>query len=124
MLTRKLFSVVVFAMCLLSASAAPWAADKPTESDVQQITLKAAALVKDKDIDAARIAFDADGTFKYGEIYVNVVSDKGIRLIYPPKPSAENMDVIDAQDVDGKYIVKLRTPLIFQTAPNTFANSG
>ena len=53
-----------------------------------------------------RNAFDADGEFKYGEIYVNVVSDKGLRLIYAPKPAAENMDVLQAQDTDGKFIVK------------------
>jgi cytochrome c len=104
---RKLFfSVAVFAVCFLSASTAPWAADKPTESDVQQITLKAAALIKDKGIDAGRNDFDAEGEYRFGEIYVNVVSDKGVRLIYPPKPTAENMDVLEAQDVDGKFIVK------------------
>jgi cytochrome c len=106
-LTRKLaLSVAVFATCFLSASAAPWAADKPVQSDAQQITLKAAAFIKEKGVDAGRSTFDADGEFKYGEIYVNVVNDKGLRLIYPPKPAAENMDVLDAQDVDGKYIVK------------------
>jgi cytochrome c len=98
--------VVVFVTCFLSASAATWAADKPTEADVQQLTLKAAALIKDKGVDVGRKTFDADGEFKFGEIYVNVVSDKGMRLIYPPKPTAENMDVIEAQDVDGKFIVK------------------
>jgi len=70
------------------------------------MTLKAAALIKDKGVDAGRKVFDADGEFKYGEIYVNVVSDKGVRLIYPPKPTAENMDVLEAQDVDGKYMIK------------------
>lgn len=107
MLTRKLlFPVVAVLACFLSASAAPRAADKPIESDARQTTLKAAALVKDKGVDAGRDVFDADGEFKYGEIYVNVISDKGIRLIYPPKPAAENMDVLEAQDVDGKYLIK------------------
>jgi signal transduction histidine kinase len=107
MLTRKLcLSVVVFATCFLSVSSAPWAADKPTESDIQQITLKAAALIKDKGVDAGRNAFDAEGEFKYGEIYVNVISEKGVRLVYPPKPAGENMDVLEAQDVDGKYLIK------------------
>jgi signal transduction histidine kinase len=107
MLMNKLgIPVVVFVACFLSASTATWAADKPTEADVQQITLKAAALIKDKGVDVGRKAFDADGEFKFGEIYVNVVSDKGLRLIYPPKPASENMDILQAQDVDGKFIVK------------------
>ncbi len=106
MTAKPLFSAAVFMMCVLSASVAPRAADKPTEVDVRQITLKAAALVKDKGVDAGRNAFDADGEFKYGEIYVNVISDKGVRLVYPPKPAAEKMDVLEARDVDGKYLIK------------------
>jgi len=100
------FPVVAFAVCFLSATAAPWAADTPTQSDAQQLTVKAAALIKDKGVDAGREAFHAEGEFRHGEVYVNVVSDKGVRLIYPPKPTAENMDVLDAQDVDGKYLIK------------------
>jgi signal transduction histidine kinase len=91
---------------LLLAPAVLRAGDKPTQSDVQKITLKAAALVKEKGIDACRSVFDTDGAFKYGEIYVNVISDKGIRLIYPPKPAGENFDALEAQDVDGKFLVK------------------
>lgn len=107
MLTRKLLlPVVVFVACFLSASAAPWAADNPTQSDAEQMTLKAAALIKDKGVDAARNAFDSDGEFKHGEIYVNVIDEKGVRLIYPPKPAAINVDVLEAQDIDGKYLVK------------------
>jgi len=68
--------------------------------------MKAAALVKERGIDASRPVFAADGEFKYGEIYVNVVSDKGIRLIYPPAPAGEGADVLEAQDVDGKYLIK------------------
>jgi signal transduction histidine kinase len=106
MLNRRFLIVVASLTCFLSVPSAIRAAGKPTESDVQQMTLKAAALVKDIGVDAARAVFDADGEFKYGELYVNVCSEKGIRLIYPPKPAAENMDVIEAQDVDGKYLIK------------------
>jgi cytochrome c len=67
---------------------------------------RSAALVNDKGIDAAGDLFDADGKFKYGEIYVDVISDKGVRLICPPTPTVFNVDVVDAQDVDGKYLIK------------------
>jgi cytochrome c len=106
MLTRRFCCTAIVVMSFLAASAAPRAADKPSQSDAQQLTLKAAALVKDKGVDAARPVFDTDGEFKYGEIYVNVITDKGVRLIYPPKPAGENMDVLEAQDVDGKYLIK------------------
>lgn len=104
MLTRRLLCSVAAVMTLsLSAS---WAADKPTEAEAQQVSLKAAALIKEKGLEAGRAAFNVDGEFKYGEIYVNVMSDKGIRLIYPPAPTVINVDVIDAQDVDGKPLIK------------------
>jgi cytochrome c len=107
MLTRKSFCAgVVLATGWLAAAGASRAADNPTQADVQQVTLKAAAFLKEKGVDAARSAFDADGEFKYGEIYVCVVNEKGVRLIYPPKPAGENLDVSDAQDVDGKYLIR------------------
>jgi cytochrome c len=106
-LTRRLsFYVVVFMTCFLSAPAALKADDKPTESDAQQVALKAAALIQNEGIDAARNAFYAEGEFKYGEIYVNVITEQGIRLVYPPKPAAIDLDVLDAQDIDGKYLIK------------------
>jgi cytochrome c len=106
MLRRSFNCTAIFATLSFAASGVPWAADAPAQADAQQLALKAAALVKAKGVDAARAVFDADGEFKYGEIYVNVVSDKGLRLIYPPKPAGENMDVLEAQDVDGKYLIK------------------
>jgi len=107
MLRRQLsYAILGFAAGLLPASRPLWAGDKPTQDDARRIALKAAALVKDKGLDAARSAFDTDGEFKFGEIYVNVISDKGVRLIYPPAPAGENVDALDAQDVDGKYLVK------------------
>jgi cytochrome c len=107
MLRRQLsYAVLGFVASLLSAPAAPWADDKPTQDDAKRIALKAAVLVKDQGLDAARSAFDTDGEFKFGEIYVNVVSDKGVRLIYPPAPAGENVDALEAQDVDGKFLIK------------------
>ena len=103
---RLRFAVAVLMTCFLSVPAAPWAADKASQSDAQQIALKAAAFIKDKGIEAGRSAFDAEGEFKYGEVYVNVIDEKGVRLIYPPKPTAVNLDVSEAQDVDGKYLIK------------------
>src|SRR3954449_632083 len=107
MFSRNLaFSILVFAMCFLSIAATSLAADKQTESDAQQVALKAAAFIKEKGVDAGRAAFEADGEFKFGEVYVNVINENGIRLIYPPKPAAVNIDVLEAQDVDGKYLIK------------------
>lgn len=107
MLRRDLScAVLAVAACFLSMPAALWAAGKPTQDDARTVALKAAAFVKDNGLDAARKAFDTDGEFKFGEIYVNVISDKGVRLIYPPAPAGENVDALEAQDIDGKYLIK------------------
>jgi signal transduction histidine kinase len=107
MLPRQLsYAVLGFAACFLSSLATPWAAEQASQSEAQQLAVKAAALVKEKGVEAARTAFDTDGEFKHGEIYVNVISDKGVRLVYPPAPAGENIDAFEAQDVDGKYLIK------------------
>ena len=102
---RDLFRAA-FAAGFVSSPTALWAADQPSQAEAKQVALKAAALVKDKGVDAARTVLDAEGEFKHGEIYVNVISDKGVRLVYPPTPNVINVDVADAQDVDGKYLIK------------------
>jgi signal transduction histidine kinase len=79
---------------------------KPTAEEVKALTLKAAQVVADRGIDEARAAFNKDGEFKYGEIYVNVIDTKGTWLAYPPKPDAVGKVVINVQDADGKFIVK------------------
>jgi signal transduction histidine kinase len=105
---RRQFAYTAFGFVagFLSAPPALWADDQPSQAEAQQVALKAAAFVKDQGIDAARKTFETDGEFKHGQIYVNVITDKGIRLIYPPAPGGDNIDVVEAQDVDGKFLVK------------------
>jgi signal transduction histidine kinase len=93
------------AMCLVAVTAL---ADdkKPTADEVMALTLKASQLVTAEGIDKARIAFDKDGEYKYGEIYVNVIDSKGAWVVYPPKPEGVGRVVLGVQDADGKFIVR------------------
>lgn len=91
---------------LLSFPVQAWAADKPSPEQVKDITLQAAELVATKGIEAARIAFDTDGKFKFGEIYVNVIDANGTWLIYPPNPRNVGKSVLNAKDADGKFLVR------------------
>lgn len=90
---------------LLAFPVQAWAADKPSPEQVKDITLQAAELVATKGIEAARIAFDTDGKFKFGEIYVNVIDANGTWLIYPPNPRNVGKSVLNAKDADGKFLV-------------------
>jgi len=100
------FGVIALALGVVLSCAASQAADKPTQDDARRVALAAADFLKDKGLDAARQAFHADGPFKQGEIYVNVIDEQGVWLVYPPKPAGEGQNVSEVKDVDGKFLVK------------------
>jgi signal transduction histidine kinase len=79
---------------------------RPTADEVKALTLQATQLVADKGIEPARIAFNQEGTFKHGEIYVNVIDTKGTWVIYPPKPEGVGKVILNLQDADGKFLVR------------------
>ena len=84
-----------------------WASEeKPTADDVRTLTIEATKLVAEQGIDPARNAFNKDGEFKHGEIYVNVIDSKGTWIIYPPKPEAVGKVILNLQDADGRFLVK------------------
>lgn len=95
----------LLAVGLLSGAAAAQDA-KPTQDEVQALTLKAADLVATKGLDAAAAVFNADGEFKHGEIYVNVIDMTGTWKVYPPRPAGVGQNVVNVKDPDGKFIVK------------------
>ncbi|KAF0224920.1 MAG: methyl-accepting chemotaxis [Rhodospirillaceae bacterium] len=73
---------------------------------VRALTLKAAALLADEGVEAARPRFHAQGEFRFGEIYVNVIDLNGAWVIYPPTPRNEGKSVLNVTDSDGKLLVR------------------
>jgi cytochrome c len=96
--------LVAIAMAALTPSS--HAADKFTAEDAKALTLKAAALIQDKGVDAARPILEALGEFKHDEVYVNVIDTTGTWRIYPPMPAGEGRSVLDVKDATGKFIVR------------------
>lgn len=92
------FGLAVLAALPAGASGGP--------EEIRAIAIKAANLLAEKGVEGAKPAFYANGEFKHGEIYVNVIDQQGVWLIYPPRPSAEGRSVLDVKDVDGKFLVK------------------
>lgn len=97
-------SAALAVLVLLPAQS--WSADKPSPEQVKAITLQAAEFVATQGIDAARVAFDNDGKFKFGEVYVNVIDSNGTWLVYPPNPKNEGKSVLNIKDADGKLLVR------------------
>ncbi len=95
------------ALALLSASpAAALGQDKPTPAQVKGIAERAAALLSAQGVDKARPQLTAEGPFRFGEIYVNVIDLNGTWLIYPPSPRNEGKSVLNVRDADGKFPVQ------------------
>ncbi len=92
-------------MCL-AATAAVADDKKATPDEVAALTLKASDLVATKGIDEARTAFNQEGEYKHGDIYINVIDSKGAWVIYPPKPEGVGKVIINLQDADGKFLVQ------------------
>ncbi|TAN69516.1 MAG: chemotaxis protein [Magnetospirillum sp.] len=102
-LIRVLILAAVVAVGGLSPA---MATEKPTMNDVKAITLKAAALLAGDGVDKTRETFHAEGEFRKGEIYVNVIDLNGTWLIYPPNPKNEGKSVLNVKDAGGKLLVQ------------------
>lgn len=90
----------------LSAAAPAGAVEKPSGDQVKGLTLDAARLLQTRDLEQARRTFHADGPFRFGEIYVNVIDGNGTWLVYPPNPKHEGKSVLNVRDADGKLLVQ------------------
>ncbi len=102
-LSKTKIATLALAFCLLLGMTP---AHAETQDEVKALTLKAAELVKEKGVAGAHTIFHADGEYKHGEIYVNVIDTEGKWLVYPPKPAGEGKSVLEVKDVDGKFLVK------------------
>lgn len=98
--------VLVFLLVLLMGLPGAWAADRPTRDDVMALTRDAARQVAEQGVDAARRQFHAEGRFRFGEVYVNVIDENGTWLIYPPNPRNEGKSVLNVRDADGRLVVQ------------------
>jgi signal transduction histidine kinase len=94
------------AVILMFAGAASAETLKPTKPEVEALTVRAAEVIEARGIDAAREVFNAEGEFKFGEIYVNVIDFTGTWLVYPPRPASVGYKVVNLKDPDGKSLVR------------------
>lgn len=77
---------------------------KLTPDEVKALTVKAADYIAAHGLAEAEKAFVADGEFKFGEIYVNVIDLNGNWVIYPPKPQNKGKSILNFIDEDGKKL--------------------
>lgn len=106
MTARPLLALMLSLATILAPPAVAAAKDRPTPLDVHAITLRAATLLQEEGVETARQNFHADGPFRFGEIYVNVIDLNGAWVIYPPAPRNEGKSVLNVVDSDGKLLVR------------------
>lgn len=96
--------ILMAAACLLFSFGVQAQNAKPTQEDAKRITEQAVELIAAKGIEEAGKAFNQNGDFKYGEIYVNVINTQGNWVVYPPKPALVGNSVLAFTDPDGKKL--------------------
>lgn len=78
----------------------------PEQEQVRAIALKAVDLIAAKGLDTAAAAFNRDGEFRHGALYVTVIDFAGVWKVYPPRPAGVGISVINVKDPDGRDIVR------------------
>jgi cytochrome c len=99
---RKAF-LILFSLLVVPAVRA---AEEPTREEVRELTLKAVGLIEERGLDAAREAFNREGDYRFGDLCVNVIDFKGVRLIYPLRPSGIGLSALEMKDPDGRALVR------------------
>ena len=103
---RKLLVPVVVATCFLSASEGVLGSRQANRIRRSTDDLEGRRAYQGQRCRCGRNVFDADGELSTAKSMSTSSVTKVTDLSYPPKPAAENMDVLEAQDADGKFIVK------------------
>jgi cytochrome c len=106
----KSIAAVLIGMAMASAPAlsAEWA----TKEEAQAMVKKAVSFIKSEGTENAYKGFTAkDGRFTDRDLYVVVYQLNGKVLAHGANAKLVGKEMIDAQDVDGKYYVKERTEL-------------
>jgi cytochrome c len=87
-------------------------ADHATKDEAMAMVKKAVGMIQQSGADKAYAAFDDKaGGFTDRDLYVVVYGLDGKVLAHGANAKLIGKDLIDAQDVDGKYYVKERTEL-------------
>lgn len=101
-------AVAMFAGLALPA----WSAEFATKDEAVAMVKKAVAEIQQSGPDKAYAEFDKKGgPFTDRDLYVVVYGLDGKVLAHGSNAKLIGKDMIDAQDVDGKYFVKERTEL-------------
>jgi hypothetical protein len=106
---KKLAAVLAFTAI---STGAAFAAESATKEEAQAMVKKAVAFIKAEGVEKAYpVISTKGGQFSDRDLYVVVYGLDGKVLAHGANQKLVGKDLIEAQDVDGKYFVKERTEL-------------
>jgi len=86
-------------------------AGQPTKDDAVAMVKKAIATIKAEGPDKAYAEIDKGGQFVDGELYAVVSSFEGVTVAHATNPKLIGKNMLEVQDVDGKFFSKDMTEL-------------
>jgi len=105
-------SLVAAIAVVVGISVPAWSAEYATKDEAVAMVKKAVAFIGQQGADKAYAEFgNKGGQFTDRDLYVVVYGLDGKVLAHGANAKLIGKDLIDAQDVDGKYYVKERTEL-------------
>jgi cytochrome c len=108
----KAVKLMAAAALVLGVSLPAWGAATATKPEAMAMVKKAVAYIKQVGSEKAYAEFDQKGSqFHDRDLYVVVYGLDGKVLAHGSKSKLIGKNLIDAQDVDGKYFVKERVAL-------------
>lgn len=108
----KLLKVVIAIALGVTIGFPAWSAEFATKDEAIAMVKKAVAFIGAQGAEKAYAAFNAkDGGFTDRDLYVVVYGLDGKVLSHGSNAKLIGKDLMDAQDVDGKYYVKERTEM-------------
>jgi cytochrome c len=109
---KRAISLMLSATLTSAAIDASFAAQYATREEAQAIVKKAIAYIKDQGPDKAYVEIsNREGQFVDRDLYVVVYGLDGKVLAHGGNAKLVGKDMIDAQDVDGKFFIKERVEL-------------
>jgi signal transduction histidine kinase len=99
--------ITAVAIAILASTTLASAADGPTKDDAVAMVKRAVAAIKADGKEKAYAEISAPGgPFVNGEVYTVVQGFDGMTLAHATNPKLIGKNMIDVQDVDGKYFAK------------------
>lgn len=104
---RKLLSLLMISVFILSFSGSVFAASESSKADAEAMVKKAISFIQEKGRDKALAEFNnPNGEFIKGELYVFAYDFEGTNKALAVKPEMIGKNLIDLKDADGKFVIK------------------